>query len=174
MRKISNEIKINQKYGFAIPLFYIGVNNYRVRMYLCLCTNCNEFFKASSTTLRRKDRARSCGCYQKDVASRVNLSNKNALKHGHRSVKNTSHEYHCYHAMLTRCYNSNHIHFDRYGGRGIEVCQEWRESFEQFLIDMGTAPTKDHSLDRYPDNNAGYFPGNVRWSTAQQQANNRG
>lgn len=62
--------------------------------------------------------------------------------------------------------------YEHYGGRGITVCERWRESYPAFLADVGRKPSPQHSLDRI-DNDGHYEPGNVRWATAKQQANNR-
>jgi hypothetical protein len=75
-------------------------------------------------------------------------------------------------AMKSRCNDPNSQAYDRYGGRGIKVCERWNESFEAFLADVGIAPSPDLSLDRWPNNDGGYEPGNVRWATASQQTAN--
>lgn len=72
-------------------------------------------------------------------------------------------------SMITRCDNKNDAN---YGGRGIDVCAAWRESFMAFAEHVGPRPSRRHSIDRFPNNNAGYKPGNVRWATAGEQANN--
>lgn len=74
--------------------------------------------------------------------------------------------------MIKRCQNPNHHAYARYGGRGIQVCAEWRKDFAAFLRDVGHRPSPDLSLDRI-NNDGNYEPGNVRWATRQQQANNR-
>lgn len=82
-------------------------------------------------------------------------------------------EYHAWTAMKSRCSDANHPAFANYGGRGIAVCERWRESFDAFLADVGVAPSPDLSLDRYPNNDGNYEPGNVRWATASQQSANQ-
>lgn len=52
------------------------------------------------------------------------------------------------------------------------ICSRWRDSFENFMSDVGPRPSEKHSIDRYPDNNGNYEPGNVRWATASEQARN--
>ena len=74
--------------------------------------------------------------------------------------------------MIARCTQPSNPAFEHYQKRGIAVCDRWR-SFENFLADVGERPSMKHSLDRYPNNDGNYEPGNVRWATKQQQANNR-
>src|SRR5688572_5961440 len=93
--------------------------------------------------------------------------------HGHsrHGVPRTP-EYHSWVSMKTRCYNPNCNRYERYGGRGIVVCERWRTSFVNFLADLGLRPSPKHSLDRI-DSNGNYEPGNVRWATDAEQQNNR-
>jgi len=72
--------------------------------------------------------------------------------------------------MKKRCFNPNYERFDRYGGRGITVCERWLD-FDNFYADMGPRPSPQHSLDR-ENNDGDYEPNNCRWATKLEQANN--
>lgn len=83
-------------------------------------------------------------------------------------------EHAAWNAMIQRCSNERNKHYKDYGGRGITVCNRWRSSFADFLADMGPRPSADHSIDRFPNNDGNYEPGNCRWATRfEQHANKR-
>ena len=82
-------------------------------------------------------------------------------------------EYIAWYQMNRRCYSPKHPSFDRYGGRGIGVCDRWRHDFMAFFSDMGVRPSPAYSLDRI-DNDANYGPDNCRWATHSQQRQNSG
>lgn len=83
-------------------------------------------------------------------------------------------EYSSYRAMIQRCYNPNNIRYKNYGAKGISVCPKWKGSFKNFLADVGPKPSPKHSIDRYPNRNGNYEPGNVRWATRKEQDRNLG
>lgn len=85
--------------------------------------------------------------------------------------KSRTPEYLIWATMLARCQRKTAHDFDRYGGRGIRVCERWHD-FSDFLADVGLRPSKNHSLDRI-NNDGNYEPSNVRWATLQEQANNK-
>jgi hypothetical protein len=87
--------------------------------------------------------------------------------------KSRTSEYMIWASMKQRCYNKKSTNYPRYGGRGISVCKEWMDSFDNFIKDVGPRPSMDHSLDRI-NNNGNYEPSNCRWATRFQQARNTG
>ena len=96
-----------------------------------------------------------------------------AYKHGYaHSGNGRPNIYRRWQHMIQRCHNPNDGDYFKYGGIGITVCDEWRKDFQAFLNHVGMPPKKGLTLDRI-DNTKGYEPGNVRWATAKQQANNR-
>lgn len=107
-------------------------------------------------------RSRSCGCQKGRHISEARTT------HG----KSSTPEYRAWRRMFTRCYNRKYDSFERYGGRGIRVCERWLHSFENFFADMGERPSVDHSLDR-KNNNGNYTPKNCRWATFVEQIRNR-
>lgn len=136
-------------------------NKDRRTMWLCKC-DCGNTCTVRTDYLKN-GMTKSCGCYQKDARY------TNHLIHGltdHPIMRTYRH-------MLSRCYNPNVPNYDRYGGRGITICDEWREDFMSFYTwSILNGWAEGLSIDRI-DNDKGYSPENCRWTTMDVQANNK-
>jgi len=128
--------------------------------WLCLCV-CGKHATATSSRLTH-ERKRSCGCLKQAMI------NQSKITHGMSGTP----EHKIWKDMIKRCENQNNRAYVDYGGRGITVCPEWRLSFQAFYEHIGPRPAPDLSVDRI-DNDRGYEPGNVRWATRKEQANNK-
>jgi hypothetical protein len=95
-------------------------------------------------------------------------------KHGAAGRGKELPEYVIWEGMKGRCSPSSKGKLRRlYFGRGIRVCEQWASSFENFFADMGPRPSRKHSIDRFPNNDGNYEPGNCRWATQAEQHANR-
>lgn len=138
----------------------------RKTSWICIC-DCGKKGVVSGYALKN-EKSTGCGCVQyKNTAKRQ-------TKHGHGSRKlGISLTFRSWVSMKTRCYNKKSQKYPIYGGRGITICDRWLESYQNFLDDMGERPSVSHSIDRYPNNDGNYEPGNCRWATKGEQVRNR-
>lgn len=125
--------------------------NWKCPTWLCLC-ECGNMKTIKAPNLR-SGVTQSCGCIKR--------------RHGMYGTP----EYAAWNSMMRRCLNTKNRNYKDYGGRGITVCEEWKD-FTVFFRDMGKRPSPKHSLDRI-NNEGNYEPSNCRWATTKQQARNK-
>jgi len=125
----------------------------------CKC-DCGTLRKVRIKNLK-SNQSKSCGCIGGEKTTERNTT------HGKSSTKS----WRIWQAMKNRCYNKNTAQYSNYGGRGIAICKEWRESFESFFRDVGDCP-EGKSIDRI-DNDGNYEPNNVKWSSSKEQCQNK-
>ncbi len=150
-----------QVFGRLKVFAYLGVNKHRSSLWACSCV-CGNNTVVTGSNLQSKHTA-SCGCIQREG---------NNYKHGHNITrKRPSRTYTTWYNMKQRCLNPNLTNYEYYGERGISVCDRWRDSFINFLEDMGIRP-ENTSIDRI-NVEGNYEVSNCRWATPKGQANNR-
>jgi hypothetical protein len=154
----------DQEFGHLTALRRAGSSASGRALWECRC-RCGTV-KVIPAKLLRSGHTISCGCQ----GSRATIGSRTTT-HGETKNEPTL-EYTAWCVMIARCHSPNSAGFAKYGAAGISVCGKWRNSYPEFLGDMGRKPTPRHSLDRFPNQAGNYEPGNVRWATAQQQARN--
>lgn len=151
-----------QKFGRLTTLYKL--NNYHKKdgtYWLCVC-DCGKLFEVKGGNLR-SDNTKSCGCWLKENAQ------LQFTTHGKRNTR----LYRTWNHMKSRCYNKNVKHYNDYGGRGIAVCDEWKDDFMSFY-NWAMANGYDDTLTiDCIDVNGNYEPNNCRWADKKQQSRNR-
>jgi len=155
-----------QRFGHLLVIKYSYSNSEYLPYWECLC-DCGKISFCSSSTLKNGN-SKSCGCLSTEMKI------KRVTTHGCTANGQTTLEYSSWKQMKNRCNNPNATCYDNYGGRGIRVCERWsgKDGFSNFFFDMGKRPTKNHTIDRFPNKDGDYEPGNCRWATRKEQSSN--
>ena len=157
-----------KRYGRLLAEEFVGRNHRGNALWKCKC-DCGAK-KVTVLSQLNMGNVKSCGCLARELASERTA--KVARKHGHSTRSSRSSEYNAWRAMKKRCTNPKVKQWKDYGGRGIQVCTAWADSFEAFIADVGSKPEPHLTLDRI-DNNGNYETGNVRWADRTTQSRNR-
>jgi hypothetical protein len=130
------------------------------RRYLCRCECGRE--KEVDGYLLTHGGSLSCGCLRDERTRETCCTHADSK----------SAEYKIWAGIVKRCYDSNATSYPRYGGSGVTMSPLWRHDYEAFLAHVGRRPSQKHSIDRYPNKNGNYEPGNVRWANPFEQGEN--
>lgn len=156
--------RTGHKSGGLTVLGFGGQTKVGQSLWYCRC-DCLKITLVHGSALT-KSHTSSCGCLQ------IEKTKERSTTHGHSKYGHCTSEYNAWAGMMARTQNPKNPAYHNYGGRGISVCNRWKDSFARFLEDMGERP-KGKTLDRYPDKNGDYCPENCRCSNWFEQANNR-
>jgi len=158
----------NQHFSRLKARWPVGIRGKRI-FWLASCT-CGSLLVVKGNAMITGN-TKSCGCLNRELQRAAKYA-----KHRHARQGNRTPEYRSWDSMLSRC---NDPENEGYGKRGIKVCERWRNSFDNFLADMGPCPSgmtgskRAYSLDRFPNPDGNYEPVNCRWATLLEQRLNR-
>lgn len=161
---------VGQKFGRLTVVKFAGTekcgrNGHVHSLFECLCS-CGNSAIASGDNLKR-GHTKSCGCLQKEFL----INHRHFIRYRIHGMAG-SRPYRIWKGMKSRCYRVDNDNYSRYGGRGITICERWKNSFENFWEDMHEGYSDLLQIDRI-DNDGNYEPGNCRWVTSKDNNNNR-
>lgn len=154
---------IGRRYGRLVVEAFVKRTKHQHTVWRCRC-DCGKVVEIERTTFVSGGQ-QSCGCFRREKFQQIQC--KEHWKHRLSRTK----EYRAWLGAKSRCYSPIRKDFKYYGGRGIKMCDQWRDDFEAFLAHIGPCPY-GLTLDRI-NNDGNYEPGNVHWVTPKQQAANR-
>ena len=158
MLDVNKLIGVTNSKGITLLSYVRSVGGKRRVLLQCHCGQEYESELYNYTS----ERTLSCGCVRTQRSVAV------TKKHGSCNTP----EYKVWQGMKGRCHNPSHMDYYNYGARGITVCQEWIDSFETFISDMGNRPTPTSTIERV-DNTLGYCKENCVWLEKSEQSKNR-
>jgi hypothetical protein len=159
------KIQLNETYGKLLVTSQCERPAHRKdishKFYQVECVDCAKKYVAETGAIKKN----------KDGCADCQRKKAKPLRHGEATQGGRTKEYRTWLGIKTRCTNSNTTYYYNYGGRGIKMSQEWQDSYETFLADMGRAPSSLHQIER-KDVNGDYCKKNCCWATAEDQMKN--